>query len=218
MPRPRPLVLLLHLFLLALLLGGPALPARAQSATPPGPSLTGPFAGYELVEASYLLRAPDGSLLRVTRPGPGGTLRATPSHRTPAAGAPALRPVIGLQGWLGSLLLHTPEMVEQVSDAVHQMWALILRLLDYLGVVVLLVGSWGVWFLARPALIGVSDRMAFLFVFVLASGLWAYVTGLYLSIAYALGLILLPAAVAAVLAFLGRRLLALFRRPAATEP
>ncbi len=94
-------------------------------------------------------------------------------------------------------------------------WAVIVRLLDYLGVAVLLSGAWVLWFLVRPALIGLSDRQAFLLVFAVLCALWAYATELYASVVYALGLLLLPALVLGLAGLLVRRLWAHFTVPPA---
>jgi hypothetical protein len=197
----------LHTLPALLLLVLPALAARAH----PGDAAPGPFAGYRLVEVSYLLQAPDGSLLRVTRtpvdaatalPGPrGGSLRA--------------QPVFGLQGWVSGLLFRSPRIYRELSDYVKESWETLLRLLDYLGVVVLLAGTWAIWFLVRPALPGVPERAAFLLIFALVAALWSYVTGLYLSVAYALGLMLLPAACLLLAGWLLRRLWRALRGAAA---
>lgn len=203
---------------LLLLLALPLAPGPAPAAPPAAPP-AGAWAGYELLEVTYVLRAPDGSLVRVTRhpPGaasaryPGPARGMAPSGAASAGPAPAVQPVLGLQGWLSGWLFRTPRLYEELSDYVRESWAVILRLLDYLGVVVLVAGSWVIWFLVRPVLLGLSDRTVFLLVFALVSALWAYTTQLYTSVAYALGLMLLPALVLGVLAWLARRAWAALR-------
>ena len=209
--------------LLSLLLLGIVAPqtAAAQAPLPPAamePGPPGAFAGYALVEASYLLRAPDGTLLRVTRyPAPSARWDASPAWPAPgpfpAAGARVL-PAFAGEGWLPGWLLRAPRFFGEVSDYLRESWAMILRLLDYLGVLVLLTASWAIAFLARPMLPGVPDRAAFLLAFALVAGLWLYTTGLVMSVAYALGLMLLPAAVLGAAAWLLRRGWAALRGPA----
>jgi hypothetical protein len=216
-----PAGLLIGLLIALLLWGGLCLAGEPAGLAPaaPGPALSGagPFAGYELVEVSYLLRAPDGALVRVTRTpaGPAAWDAAPGAETAPGApGAPRAERAQWLSGWLSALLFRSPHLYAQVSDYVRESWATLLRLLDYLGVIVLFAGAYVIWFLVRPALLGVSDRIAFLLAFVLAGGLWLYVTGLYLSVVYALGLMLLPAAVLGLGSWLLRRLWRAWRGPA----
>lgn len=209
-PYRTPAALLFALLLVLLLPFPPhtqAAPPAAGTPLDAAPrSAPGAWSGYRLLEVTYLLRAPDGSLVRVTRQPPGSASAWSPAAPLPGADAAAVEPVLGLQGWLGGWLFRSPRIYSELSDYVRESWAVILRLLDYLGVVVLIAGSWVVWFLVRPALLGVPDRTAFLLVFAVASGLWLYVTQLYASVVYALGLMLLPALVLALAGWLVRRL------------
>jgi len=185
------------------------------AAAPPGGAAAGagilgdasPFAGYELVEASYLLRAPDGSLVRVTRL-PAGAAVGPGEWRGEGrlTAEPLVTPVFGLQGWLNRFLYRSPRAVSELGEYVRASWTVIQRLLDYLGVVVLFAGTWVIYYLVRPALLGVPDRVAFLLIFAAVAGLWYYATHLYLSVLYALGLMLLPALCIGVAAWVLRRL------------
>lgn len=187
--------------LLCLLLALP-LSALAQGAAARAPVTS----GYQVVAASYLLRAPDGTLLRVTRyPGERGALGTWDG----VAVAPAPREALWLPGgvgrWLGAWLADGSHLGFGLIDYVRESWARIQRLLDYLGVLVLLLATWVTWFLVRPMLIGVPEQGGFALVFLLVGGLWVYVTGLYLSVVYALGLMLLPALVLTLLGWGLRR-------------
>lgn len=199
MPRPAPLCLLV-----LILLTVPVPHARA--APPPG----GVPAGYTVVEVSYLLRGPGGELVRVTRRPP-----AAPGAWALPGAPDAVQPVLGWPDWL----FGAPRLFDQVSDYLRESWAALVRMRDLLGMVVLIAGSWVMWFLARPLLLGLTERGAFLLVFAVASALWVYVTQLYASVAYALGLMLLPAAVLSALAWGLRRLWrALRAAPAGAGP
>ncbi|HKJ00328.1 MAG TPA: hypothetical protein VKB51_17780 [bacterium] len=206
----------LTLCLLLGLVAGLALPAAAAQPAPPAAAAgTGaatrdtvvppaPYAGYRVVEVSYLLRAPNGALVRVTRYGAPGADTGWDGH-TATSGVYARR-VFGLTGWISGWLFHAPQFYGELGDYVRESWATILRILDYLGVIVLFAGTWVIWFLVRPALIGLTDRQAFLLVFVAVGGLWLYVTQLYLSVVYALGLMLLPALVLGIASWGVRRI------------
>jgi len=195
-------------------------PAAAQdvSSAPAG----SPFAGYELVEVSYLLRAPDGSLVRLTRHAPDAP--ATDSAQlgggaaSPWRAEPRVQPVLGSAGWSGGWLFRAPRAFAELNEYVRESWAVILRLLDYVGVVVLFAGSYALWILVRPALLGLSDRFAFALVFAAVAGLWMYATHLYMSVLYALGLMVLPAVVLGALGWAVRRLWARWVGPRGAGP
>lgn len=167
--------------------------------TVPAPSL----AGYRVLAVSYLLRGPDGALLRVTRY-PAG---AEPGAWSDGALVPpgGVQPAQWLSGWTGGWLwewlFQRPHFYSGIGETIRDTWAMLLRVLDYLGVLVLLAGTWVIWFLVRPGLIGLSDRQAFALVFVLVGGLWLYATGLTMSVVYALGLMVLPALVLGLLSW-----------------
>lgn len=168
--------------------------------------LGGSLARYEMVEVSYLLRSPQGDLVRISRAWP-------PSHRTSwsvgydtTVRGPRTWPVFWGAQWLDRWLSRGQQYYTQVIDYARETWTLIARVLSFLGVVVLFVSTWVIWFLLRPAMLGLSDRQAFLLAFAFLSMIWLYLTGIYSSVVYAVGLMLVPALLVTLLSFLLRRI------------
>lgn len=168
--------------------------------------LGGSLARYEMVEVSYLLRSPQGDLVRISRAWPS-------SHRTfwsvgydTTVRGPRARPVFWGAQWLDRWLSRGQQYYTQVIDYARETWTLIARVLSFLGVVVLFVSTWVIWFLLRPAMLGLSDRQAFLLAFAFLSMIWLYLTGIYSSVVYAVGLMLVPALLVTLLSFLLRRI------------
>ena len=168
--------------------------------------LGGSLAHYEMVEVSYLLRSPQGDLVRISRAWPSS--RRTPwsvGYDTTVRGPRTLQVFWGAQ-WFDRWLSQGQHYYTQVIDYARETWTLIARVLSFLGVVVLFVSTWVIWFLLRPAMLGLSDRQAFLLAFAFLSMIWLYLTGIYSSVVYAVGLMLVPALLVTLLSLLVRRI------------
>lgn len=168
--------------------------------------LGGSLARYEMVEVSYLLRSPQGDLVRISRAWPS-------SHRTSwsvgydtTVRGPRTQQVFWGAQRLDRWLSRGQQYYTQVIDYARETWTLIARVLSFLGVVVLFVSTWVIWFLLRPAMLGLSDRQVFLLAFAFLSMIWLYLTGIYSSVVYAVGLMLVPALLVTLLSLLLRRI------------
>ena len=168
--------------------------------------LGGSLARYEMVEVSYLLRSPQGDLVRISRAWPSShRISSSVGYDTTVRG-PRTRQVFWGAQWLDRWLSRGQQYYTQVIDYARETWTLIARVLSFLGVVVLFVSTWVIWFLLRPAMLGLSDRQAFLLAFAFLSMIWLYLTGIYSSVVYAVGLMLVPALLVTLLSLLLRRI------------
>lgn len=158
------------------------------------------YINYEIVEASLIVRSPDGNTYRISRLYSANNLPAYNNQSWPETN-PNIVPVYWGEEKLTVIFEKINTGWMEIKNIVKKCLKLVEDSISYVGVVILLVGTGVLTFLLNSSFPLLPKHIFFYSIFILLSFLWVYITSIYKSVIYTAIILIMPHLILLTIAF-----------------